>query len=130
MAIGRYKKWSGQERQKSLALFNKAKKMGLISEPTKCRVCGQEKGILHTHNKDYDVTLEILPKMIEGVATAEEVEKVNDVLVPICWRCHMVYHSYYRNKDAYKRYFDEVKSGKMYPPVYKHDFNILKEHGF
>lgn len=125
-----YKKWSGEERTKSLKLTNKAKKMGLLEEPKKCRVCGQEKGILHTHNKDYDVTLAYVPKMLDGTATEEEIAKIKDVLVPICWRCHMIYHAYWRNPAAYKKYFDEVKNGKMYPPVYKHDFNVLKENGF
>lgn len=125
-----FQKWSGEERQKSLALTNQATRMGLLDKPKKCRVCGQDKGILHTHNKDYDVTLAYVPKMIDGTATEEEIKAVKDALVPICWRCHMIYHSYRRNPAAYRKYFDEVKNGKMYPPVYKHDFNILKENGF
>lgn len=125
-----FQKWSGEERQKSLRLTNLAKKMGLLKEPKKCRVCGQDKGILHTHNKNYDITLNLVPKMINGTATEEEIESVKEVLVPLCWRCHMIYHSYRRNQSAYKKYFEEVKAGKVYPPVYKHDFDILKENGF
>jgi len=126
-----YKKWSGEERTRSLRLTNKAKKMGLLDEPKMCRVCGQTEGILHTHNKDYDVTLALVPKMIDGTATKEEVEMVKEVLVPLCWRCHMILHSKYRNSEAYKKYFEEVKDGKKcYPPVYKHDYELLKENGF
>lgn len=115
-----YQKWTGAQRQKSLKYTNQAKKMGLLEEPKKCRFCGQEKGILHTHNTDYDVTLEYVPKMIAGTATEEEIAKVKEVLVPICWRCHMMLHSEHRNPTAYKRYFEEVKNGKQYPPVYRH----------
>jgi len=125
-----YKKWTGAQRQKSLKLTNEAMKRGLLERPHKCRICGQEKGILHTHNKDYDVTLELVPKMLDGTATEEEMAKVKEVLVPICWRCHMIHHSKYRNPEAHDRYFEEVKNGKQYPPVYHHDFDILKENGF
>lgn len=131
MALNSFKKWSGAERERSLKLTNKAKAMGLLEEPKKCRVCGQTEGILMTHNKNYDVTLKYVPKMIAGTATQEEIEAVKEVLVPLCWRCHMIYHSKHRNPKAYKKYFEEVKDGKkVYPPVYHHDFNILKENGF
>lgn len=125
-----FKKWSAQDRQKSLKLTNEAKKLGLIEEPKKCRACTKEKGIIHSHNKDYDVTLELVPKLITGTATEEEKAKIKDALVPLCWRCHMIYHSKHRNMSAYKKYVDEVTNGKIYPPVYKHNFEILKENGF
>ena len=128
--MNNFKKWTGKQREKSLKMTNQAFKMGLLKRPTMCRVCGQTEGILQTHNKDYDVTLALLPKMIAGIANEEEIEAVKEVLVPLCWRCHMIYHSKYRNYAAYKKYFEEVKNGKMYPPVYHHDFNILKENGF
>lgn len=127
--MNNFKKWSGAEREKSLKLTNKAKALGLLQPAEKCRVCGQTKGILQIHNKNYDVTLAYVPKMLDGTATQEEIDAVKEVLVPLCWRCHMMYHSYYRNKEAVKRYFEEVKNGKMYPPVFKHDFAILREHG-
>jgi hypothetical protein len=38
----------------------------------------------------------------------------------------MMHHSVRRNKQAVEKYFEEVKGGKLYPPVYKHDFTILK----
>jgi hypothetical protein len=125
-----FKKWSAEERERSLKLTNQAKRMGLLEEPKQCRCCGQTEGILHTHNKNYDVTLSLVPKMITGTATEDEVRQVKEVLVPICWRCHMIYHSKYRNIAAYERYFAEIKAGKQYPPVYRHDFEILKENGF
>ena len=125
-----YKKWNGSQRQESLRLFNLAKKAGLIETPQKCKICGQTKGILMTHNKNYDVTLSNLPKLLDGKANEMEISLINEVLVPICWHCHMVLHSYHRNPSAFKKYFQEVKNGIQYPPVYKHNFDLLKENEF
>lgn len=123
-----YKKWSGEERLRSLGLTNKAKKLGLISEPTKCNRCGQTEGILQLHNHDYDITLSIVPKMIDGTASKSEIQLVNDTLECLCWRCHMMLHSEHRAMEAVKKYFYEVSKGKKYPPVFKHDFNKLHDH--
>lgn len=125
-----YKKWSGIQREESLRLFKLAQKAGLIKYPRECSICGQTKGILMTHNKNYDVTLKYLPKLLEGSANEMEIKQVHEVLMPICWRCHMILHSYKRNPNACREYFNEVKNGKQYPPVYKHDFDVLKENGF
>lgn len=127
--MNNYKGWTGEQRELSLKLTNRAKKLGLLEQPHKCKFCGQEKGILHTHNENYGVTLELVPKMLNGTATKEEIEKVKSVLWPICWRCHMIWHSKRRAPKQVEKYFEEVKNGKQYPPVYKHDFEILRrEH--
>jgi hypothetical protein len=83
-----YKKWDGTQRQESLKLFNLAKKAGLIESPKACKICGQTKGILMTHNKNYDVTLSYLPKLLDGKANEMEISQIHKALVPICWRCH------------------------------------------
>lgn len=124
-----YKGWSGDFRKESLKLTNAAKKMGWIENPSKCNRCGQTEGILHLHNEDYDVTYYTLKEVFNRFPisiTVEEQEKVNSVLEQICWRCHMMHHSVRRNKQAVEKYFVEIKNGKKYPPVYKHDFTILK----
>ncbi len=124
-----YKGWSGDFRKESLKLTNAAKKMGWIENPSKCNRCGQTDGILHLHNEDYDVTYYTLKEVFNRFPisiTVEEQEKVNSVLEQICWRCHMMHHSVRRNKQAVEKYFVEIKNGKKYPPVYKHDFTILK----
>ena len=124
-----YKGWSGDFRKESLKLTNAAKKMGWIENPSKCNRCGQTEGILHLHNEDYDVTYYTLKEVFDRFPisiTVEEQEKVNSVLEQICWRCHMMHHSVRRNKQAVEKYFVEIKNGKKYPPVYRHDFTILK----
>lgn len=128
--MNNYKKWTGAQRDESFRLFSKAMQAKLIKSPKKCKICGQTKGILMTHNRDYDVTLNYLPKLLAGTASEREKAQIRQVLIPLCWRCHMILHSYHRNPTAYRKYFHEVKIGKQYPPVYKHDFNILKENRF
>lgn len=117
--MNRYKKWSGEDRLRSLKMTQEAQKRGLIPYPTQCRRCGQTKGIIHTHNHDYDVTLAITPKMLNGMATQEEIDKELEVLEPLCWTCHMMLHSWYKHPYAVNAYFEAVKQGKRWPAVYK-----------
>jgi len=124
-----YKKWSAETRKASLKLTKKARKMGWIQNPKKCNRCGQTEGILHLHNEDYDVTLNTLTEVFNRFPifiTSDELVAVNNALEEICWRCHMMHHSKYRNKQAVENYFSEIAKGVQYPPVYRHDFGILK----
>lgn len=128
-----YKKWSKEDRLKSLAITNNAKKLGLIQNPKKCNRCGQTQGILHLHNEDYDYTLNELPALIQRIneLTQEEREQIAKCLEPICWTCHMIHHSVHRNKEAHDEYFRKVYEENFIPePVYKHDFSILRKYGF
>ena len=124
-----YKKWSAQFRRESLKLTNKAKKMGWIKNPKVCSICHQEEGIIHLHNEDYDVTFYTLEKAFNRFPVTiqkDELQNIKDVLIPLCWRCHMMHHSKRRNKQAVEDYFIEVSNGKQYPPVFFHNFDILK----
>jgi hypothetical protein len=127
-----YKKWTAETRKQSLKLTNRAKKFGWIENPKECRRCGQTEGILHLHNEDYDITLNTLTEAFDRFPisiTEDELKAIDGALEPICWRCHMIHHSVRRNPAAVKLYFEEVKQGKKFAPVYKHNFNILKyEH--
>lgn len=62
--MNNYKKWTGAQREESYRLFCKARDMGLIEAPHECKICGQTKGVLMTHNKNYDVTLNLLPNYL------------------------------------------------------------------
>jgi hypothetical protein len=124
-----YKGWNADFRSASLRLTNKAKKHGWIQDPNVCNRCGQTEGILHLHNEDYDITYYTLKKVFDRLPitiTDKEKEKVNSVLEELCWRCHMMHHSIWRNKQSVKKYFEEINDGIKYPPVYKHDFSVLK----
>lgn len=113
-----YKKWTAEQRVQSLKLTNQAKALGLLEDPRQCSICGQDKGILHTHNTDYDVTLSLTPKLIDGTFTQEELLKVKSVLVPLCWRCHMMLHKKERHPESYKRYIESINNGVKYRPVF------------
>jgi len=132
--VKQYKKWTGKQRSQSYAWTMKAIKDGIITgKQTKvCERCSQDKGIIMLHNEDYDVTLTILGNHYEQgyPVTDEHKDAMNEVLWEMCWRCHMVLHSIHRAPEACRKYWVEINSGKQYPPVFKHDFNILRvDHG-
>lgn len=114
-----YKKWTAEERNRNLTLYNEAKRKGLMQKPTQCRICGQTKGILHTHCTDYDVSLEMLPKLLEGRITEDEKKQLDEVLLPVCWRCHMMIHKAEKHPKSAEKYFSEIKDGVRYAPVFR-----------
>lgn len=126
---GSYKHWTKEERTKSAALTTKAEARGWIKPRTKCERCTQGEGILHTHNSNYDVTMRILTEVFNRprpFITDEEKAAVNAVIEILCWKCHMILHSEYRAPAACAKYWAEIAEGKVFAPVYKHDFSILK----
>ena len=116
-----YKKWSAEERKKSNLMTRKARKLGLMPYPSKCCYCEQDKGILHYHNTDYDVTLELTPKLLNGTATDAEKARIMSALKPICWRCHMMLHRGERHPKSAEVYFNRVKNGERFAPVFRGD---------
>ena len=107
-----YNGFTPAERWRGLAIVKQAIKDGRLKpiEECKCAFCGQDKGIRQYHSEDYTP------------------EKIVDQVTPLCWRCHMMLHSRFRHPKAYERYMDEIKAGKIYPPVYRHDFKVLDEN--
>ncbi len=125
-----YKKWSAEFRKASLKHTQRAQKMGWIKYPKQCNRCGQTEGIIHTHNEDYDVTFYTLEDVFNRFPISiepHEIEKLKSVLEPLCWRCHMMHHSKRRNPKAVEGYFQQVQNGRQWPPVYRHDFAILRK---
>ena len=104
-----YKGWSAAQRGASYKKTKEAIERGEIPPPTKCNRCGQTQGIIQYHNHDYSHPTKYLEML--------------------CWRCHMILHSIRRAPYAVNDYWSEMFQGKQYPPVYRHDFGILKrEH--
>ena len=113
-----YKKWTAAERNRSLAMTRKAKLLGFIPKPECCRFCGQKNGILHHHNTDYDVSLSVLPRILNGTATDEEKNALDKVLVPVCWTCHMMIHRADKHPKSAEAYFENVNNGMVPPASY------------
>lgn len=98
-----YNGFTPEERERGNQIIKRAIKTKRLPplNKTKCSICGQDKGIRHYHNEDYN------PKNIIKDAT------------PLCWRCHMHIHAKNKNTDNWKKYEREVIQGnKRYPPVY------------
>ena len=76
-----------------------------------CRMCGQTEGLKAYHYEDYTDPI--------GDAT------------PLCWRCHMLWHSRFRVPQAVFKYiYEVVVLRKQYPPIHKPNLGILRrDHG-
>lgn len=122
-----YKGWTPEQRILNLKLYKVAIELGIISKPTKCRRCGQTKGILQCHCEDYGYSLEMLPKLIskEIEMTDEIREKLSEVLEDLCWTCHMAHHSFAKFPEQVKKYWIAVSNGYVAPAVYSHDYSKL-----
>jgi hypothetical protein len=106
------KVYTPEQRNKGDKLIKEAIADGSLKPLSQCACarCGQDEGIIHYHTEDYD-------------SPVETVE-------PLCWRCHMMWHSRYRAPEAAFKYFTAVKDGKRFPAVHRHNFKVLKEeHG-
>lgn len=113
MIMNSYNGFSPAQRQKGDKIIKAAIAEGKLKPLTevKCYICGQDEGIRHYHNEDYS------PENV--IADAR----------PVCWRCHMMIHKRFRHPKSYEKYISEVKAGKRYPPVYKHnDWGALTQH--
>ncbi len=107
-----YKGFSPQQRQESYQKTRKAIRKGESPRPVEigCQRCGQKEGKIMYHNNDYSHPTKFLEAL--------------------CWRCHMIHHSERINPEACKAYWESVAQGKIWRPVFKHDFGILaREHG-
>lgn len=110
-------------------MTRRLRKMGVIPSPTICRVCGQKNGIIQYHNTDYDVSLEVQPKMLNNTATEEDVKRLQEVLLPVCWRCHMMIHKKEHHPLSYEKYMQEINSGVRFDPVFvQNDWHKLDQH--
>ena len=107
-----YKQWSSEERQKMYQLTKRLlAEQGIPLKPPKCNRCGQTEGIIEYHNNDYSHPTKYLE--------------------PLCYRCHMAIHCEDRVPEAVKKYFEQVKNGKTFPPVFSRNFAIVRrDHGF
>jgi hypothetical protein len=80
-------------------------------KPDRCHRCGQTKGIIEYHNRNYDHPTKYLEAL--------------------CFRCHMAVHCKWRVPAAVKKYFQLIAEGYTFPPVFTRNFWIVRrDHGF
>lgn len=108
-----YNGFSGKERLAGDKILKKAIAEGKLPslKVAVCVKCGQDKGIRHYHTEDYSP---------EGIVAHSECW---------CWTCHMLWHSRFRFPVEVHEYFEKIKAGARYSPVYVHDFKILEKYG-
>lgn len=106
-ALRTWKGWDHDARMASYQKTLEAVKKGIIPYPTAigCQYCGQKKGIIQYHNQDYSDPIKHL--------------------VALCWRCHMVLHSEHFASGPCGQYWADIRTGHIYPAVYRHAFRIL-----
>ncbi len=74
-----------------------------------CSKCGQDKGIIHFHHKNYSHPFAFM--------------------VELCWRCHLILHLAHRFPEQAAAYDAQIAAGVKFPPVFSHDIKQLREHG-
>ncbi len=74
-----------------------------------CSKCGQDKGIIQFHHKNYSHPYRFM--------------------VELCWRCHMMEHLRHRYPEQAAAYDAQIVAGVKFAPVFTHDFEQLREHG-
>jgi len=112
MSLRPYKKWSPEEREAMFQLtLREIERLGMPRYPDKCSFCGQTEGIIEWHNENYSHPTKYLKA--------------------VCYRRHMAIHCKWRVPQRVKEYFDMVKIGYTYPPVFHRNFGIVRrDHGF
>ena len=99
--------WTDKERDTIAYQTRKAIRAGLIpAKPSRCDRCGQTEGVLEWHNDNYSDPV----KFLKG----------------LCFRCHTVLHCEHLNPQSAKDYWDEIASGKQYPPVLSRNLGAVR----
>ena len=109
--LAQFRGWQHEERMAFCKLIDAAIAKGELKpfREVGCNRCGQKQGLGTYHSPWY-----------ASIKYAE----------PLCWRCHLVTHLERRDPQGCERYWEEIKNGKQYPPVFKSDISILqREHG-
>lgn len=103
--------WTGAQREAGLVAMRLAIRRAEMPEyPDHCSWCGQHEGFMNWHNEDYSRPVELL--------------------IPLCFRCHMIVHSRRWARQASEFYLSRVIEGWRWPAIerqgaYTKGFNTL-----
>ena len=104
-----YNGYTAAQRSKSMDWLRAQWEVGAVKRPFKCCACGQDKGIIDAHAEDY----------------SEPFEAGKTDQYPLCYRCHMMVHCRFRNKDKWEWYRLQIKNGVRFKPFYSRNFPIF-----
>jgi hypothetical protein len=105
-----YQRWTAKERDKSARITKMMIEAGQIPPAIVCVLCGQTEGIIEYHNTNYDDPAKYL--------------------LPLCYRCHMIHHSYHINPEKCVQYWIEIGRGIKFEPLRTRNyFLVCKEAG-
>lgn len=93
-----YNGWPGKLRDKVGRQIKRAIEKGELAAPSKCERCGQTEGTIDYHTENYGDAFNNLEQL--------------------CYKCHRKVHDAERFPEACARYWEDIRLGKVFPPVY------------
>jgi hypothetical protein len=96
-----YNGFTPTQRMKALGWLKEEWAAGRRVKGTACDACGQTEGRIDAHSEDYSAPY------------GDHIGKYT-----FCYRCHMMIHCRFRNKDAWYQYRKDIKEGKMFEPIW------------
>lgn len=99
--LSTYNGFGGKIREKSFRWMKREIEAGRVLPPSRCQDgCGETRGWHDYHTEDYS-------RPFGPHIYAYE----------LCFRCHMMLHSRFRQPDAWRRYIDQLEAGAAYEPL-------------
>ncbi len=100
-----YNGFSPKQRYRALDWLKAEYKAGRRHRPRVCDACGQTEGVIEPHSEDYS-------------------EPFGDHIgaFGLCYRCHMMIHCRFRNRQVWDAYRQAVREGKRFQALHTRNF--------
>jgi hypothetical protein len=108
--VNSYNGFTAYQRTKAQKWLNQQWASFALAKPTKCCACGQDEGIMDAHAEDY----------------SEPFQAGKTDAFHLCFRCHMMVHCRHRNKLGWINYKQAIKSGTVFAPFFRRDWDTFK----
>lgn len=106
-----YNGFSPNERTKALRWLRAEYAAGRRTPPIVCEVCTQAEGIIEAHSEDYS---EPFGPHIGAHG--------------LCYRCHMMLHCRFKNREAWEVYKAHIREGRVFAPLRTRNFYAVLAH--
>jgi len=110
--LGPYNGFTPHQRNKAQKWLNQQWASFRLSKPTVCCACGQDEGVMDAHAEDY----------------SEPFQAGKTDAFHLCFRCHMMVHCRHRDKLGWMNYKQAIKSGIIFEPFFRRDWDKFKSH--